>query len=159
MRGERLFEIVRDSVRFCWHSRPEMALPNRMQGRVFGPDELAEIRALLQAHPDWSRYQLSRKLARQWSWHSSSGQLKDMAARTLLNKLSERGWIELPAISMPDEALRPVLVAAWRRSPPDPRFVLAERILGKTVSARPTDQRFQKLSPPVPGPFKTPRGA
>ena len=94
-----------------------MVLPNRMQGRVFGPDELAEIRALLQAHPDWSRYQLSRQLARQWSWHSSSGQLKDMAARTLLNKLSERGWIELPALRMASPT------RSGRRSPPDPKSV------------------------------------
>ena len=50
-----------------------MVLPNRMQGRAFGPRELAEIRGLLQAHPEWSRYQLSRQLARQWDWYGSSG--------------------------------------------------------------------------------------
>lgn len=71
-----------------------------MQGGVFGPDELAEIRALLQADPHWSRYRLSRQLARQWDGHRSSGQLQDLAARTRLGKLSEWGGIERPALRM-----------------------------------------------------------
>jgi hypothetical protein len=36
-------------------------------------------------------------LARLWDWRAASGQLKDMAARTLLLKLERRGWIALPA--------------------------------------------------------------
>ena len=48
----------------------------------------------------------------------------------------------------------------WARRPstPDPRFVLEERLLGKARSARPTDQRFQKLSPPAPIFSKHPEG-
>jgi hypothetical protein len=68
-----------------------------IQGRWIGNDELAQIRALLTEHPRWSRWRLSRHLAQQWQWRSSSGQLKDMAARTLLLKLHERELIELPA--------------------------------------------------------------
>ena len=43
------------------------------------------------AHPDWSRYRLSRHLASLWDWRNPAGQLKDMAARTLLLKLEQRG--------------------------------------------------------------------
>jgi hypothetical protein len=68
-----------------------------MQGRDFGPAQLQEIQTLLRDHPQWSRYQLSRQLALRWNWRSPGGQLKDMAARTLLLKLSGRGWIDLPA--------------------------------------------------------------
>jgi len=68
-----------------------------IQGRWISTDDLAQIRALLAEHPRWSRWRLSRHLAQQWQWHSSSGQLKDMAARTLLLKLHQRGLIELPA--------------------------------------------------------------
>lgn len=68
-----------------------------IQGRTIGPAEVAEVRALLQAHPQWSRYQLSRHLATRWDWRNPVGQLKDMAARTLLLKLAQRGWITLPA--------------------------------------------------------------
>lgn len=68
-----------------------------IQGRLIWPADLAQVRDLLAVHPDWSRYRLSRELARLWDWRSASGQLKDMAARTLLLKLEQRGWIALPA--------------------------------------------------------------
>ena len=68
-----------------------------IQGRQIGPLELAQVRGLLTEHPDWSRYRLSRQLATLWAWRNPVGQLKDMAARTLLLKLAQRGWITLPA--------------------------------------------------------------
>ena len=48
-------------------------------------------------NPHWSRWRLSRELATRWDWRNAAGQLKDMAARTLLVKLEQRGLIELPA--------------------------------------------------------------
>lgn len=74
-----------------------MDLPITLQGRRIEAHDLTQIRDLLAHHPDWSRYRLSRHLARLWNWLSASGQLKDMAARTLLLKLEERGWITLPS--------------------------------------------------------------
>ena len=68
-----------------------------IQGRRIGPDEVEQVQRLLAEHPDWSRWRLSRELASRWGWHNGVGQLKDMAARTLLLKLEQRGWIELPA--------------------------------------------------------------
>ena len=68
-----------------------------LQGRAIGPQELGEVRQLIAHHPEWTRFRISRELAQQWSWRSASGQLKDMAARTLLLKLEQRGLIELPA--------------------------------------------------------------
>ena len=59
-----------------------------MQGRQVGPADLGQIRELLRAHPEWSRWRLSRELAQRWDWRSVKGQLKDMAARTLLLKLA-----------------------------------------------------------------------
>lgn len=74
-----------------------VAIPTVLQGRRFGPSELEQIRRLIRAHPSASRYRLSRELALAWDWRSPAGQLKDMAARTLLLKLQQRGWIQLPA--------------------------------------------------------------
>jgi hypothetical protein len=71
--------------------------PEIIQGRRFGAAELADVQGLLAAQPGWSRWRLSRELARRWRWQSATGQLKDMAARTLLLKLEQRGWIVLPA--------------------------------------------------------------
>ena len=68
-----------------------------IQGRQIGSTELEQVRGLLTAHPDWSRYRLSRDLCRVWNWRTLAGQIKDMAARALLLKLEERGLVALPA--------------------------------------------------------------
>ncbi len=69
-----------------------------VQGRRIGCAELAEIRGLLSAHPDWSRSQVSVALCERWDWRDGSGRLKDIAARSLLRKLSGEGLIRLPAL-------------------------------------------------------------
>jgi hypothetical protein len=68
-----------------------------LQGRTIGADELGQVRHLIGDNPEWTRYRISRELALLWNWRSTSGQLKDMAARTLLLKLEQRGFIALPA--------------------------------------------------------------
>jgi hypothetical protein len=70
--------------------------PGLLQGRHIGASELDQVRQLLATHPEWSRWRLSRQLATLWDWRNPAGQLKDMAARTLLLKLDQRGWITLP---------------------------------------------------------------
>lgn len=67
-----------------------------VQGRRVAEPELHQLRQWLGEHPDWSRWRLSRELAVRWDWRNGAGQLKDMAARTLLVKLHRRGLIELP---------------------------------------------------------------
>ena len=67
-----------------------------IQGRRLSPAELQSLRQWVEANPQWSRWRLSRELATRWDWRNEAGQLKDMAARTLLVKLQQRGLIELP---------------------------------------------------------------
>lgn len=67
-----------------------------IQGRRVGPSELEQIRKLVAADPNWSRRRISQEVARLWDWRNGVGQLKDMAARTLLLKLEQRGRIVLP---------------------------------------------------------------
>ena len=68
-----------------------------IQGRPLSVQALEELRQWLGDNPHWSRWRLSRELAVRWDWRNAAGQLKDMAARTLLVKLEQRGLIELPA--------------------------------------------------------------
>ena len=68
-----------------------------IQAREVGPLELEQMRKLIEQNAGWSRRRLSRELCLLWDWRSSSGQMKDMAARSLLNKLADRGFIDLPA--------------------------------------------------------------
>ena len=67
-----------------------------VQGRWIGSKELESIRLLLTENPHGSRWRLSRALCELWDWRAPNGQIKDMAARTLLLKLEERGCLELP---------------------------------------------------------------
>lgn len=67
-----------------------------VQGRRLDGSELEQLRQWVRGHPDWSRRRLSVELASRWGWRNGAGQLKDMAARTLLLKLHQRGLVELP---------------------------------------------------------------
>jgi Druantia protein DruA len=68
-----------------------------VQGRRLDGPELENLRQWVSGHPGWSRRRLSVGLASRWDWRNPAGQLKDMAARTLLLKLHQRGLLELPA--------------------------------------------------------------
>jgi hypothetical protein len=67
-----------------------------VQGRRLDGPELENLRQWVSGHPGWSRRRLSVELASRWSWRNQAGQLKDMATRTLLLKLHQRGLLELP---------------------------------------------------------------
>jgi hypothetical protein len=67
-----------------------------IQGRIVTPEILAQVRGLVAERPGWSRRRLALELCRQWQWHNASGQIKDMAARSFLDKLEARGCIQLP---------------------------------------------------------------
>jgi hypothetical protein len=67
-----------------------------IQGRELGAGDIALIRTLQVEHGEWGRTRLSEELCRRWDWRNGRGQIKDMAARTLLAKLEQRGHIRLP---------------------------------------------------------------
>jgi hypothetical protein len=76
------------------------------QGRELQPHDLDVIRALISAHPEWSRWRISRELAQHWGWTNAAGELKDMSCRQLLDRLESLQLIQLPT----------------RRSPPGSRM-------------------------------------
>ena len=102
-----------------------------IQGRKISGIEIAEIRGLIADNPKWSRYRLSRVLAQKWQWYASSGQLKDMAARTLLLKLEGRGLVALP------KRRRVPMVRGPQLSPELFDFILPEPIVADLSSLRP----------------------
>jgi Domain of unknown function (DUF4338) len=67
-----------------------------VQGRRLAAQDLLWIRELIAANPNWSRRRLSKALCAEWGWCNGKGQVKDMAARSLLLKLQTQGLIELP---------------------------------------------------------------
>ena len=74
-----------------------MFAPGLIQGRWLGVEDFDALQRLIAEHPHWSRRRLSIALCEALNWRTASGQLKDMSARLLLNKLAERGLIKLPA--------------------------------------------------------------
>src|ERR1700688_4331311 len=68
-----------------------------IQSRTLEATDLEWIRQLIDAHPGWNRTQLSVHIAQRWQWRNPVGQLKDMACRSMLLKLEQKGLICLPA--------------------------------------------------------------
>ena len=73
-----------------------MFAPQLIQGRWLAVEDLETLQRLMAEHPHWSRRRLSIVLCEALNWRTANGQLKDMSARLLLNKLAQRGFIELP---------------------------------------------------------------
>jgi hypothetical protein len=57
-------------------------------------EDFEALQRLIAEHPHWSRRRLSIALCEALNWRTASGQLKDMSARLLLNKLAERRFIK-----------------------------------------------------------------
>ena len=82
------------------------------RGRTITAGEVGFIRQLIAAHPQASRYELSRRLCEAWSWKQTNGAPRDMVCRGLLLLLDRAGEIELPALRC-----RPANPLVQRRRP------------------------------------------
>ena len=68
----------------------------KYRGKVFGQKEIDEIREVIAAHGNRSRWFISRELCRRWGWTQPNGVLKDILCRGLLLRLEAGGLVELP---------------------------------------------------------------
>jgi hypothetical protein len=86
----------------------------RYRGRTITAGEMGFLRELIAAHPQASRYELSRRLCEAWNWKQANGAPRDMVCRGLLLMLDRAGAIELPAVRRrPENPL-------WLRRRPEP---------------------------------------
>jgi hypothetical protein len=79
-----------------------------VQGREITQDDIELVRRLIEADPSRNRTRLSKELCLLWNWRAANGQIKDMACRTLLLKLEQRGHITLPRRRSPGRGCRKV---------------------------------------------------
>jgi len=122
-----------------------MTPPLKVQGRELSGADLVSIEQLLAAHPQWSRWRLSRHLATVWNWRNAAGQLKDMAARSLLLKLHERGLVRLPLRrQVPVNRMRwaPPLQTQWPELAVEGPLVTVQPLTVREVSADPKGRRL-----------------
>lgn len=66
------------------------------RSRPLEEDDLTFIREIISCHYDKGRSYISRVLCEAWSWRQPNGDLKEYAARDLLLRLEEQGFISLP---------------------------------------------------------------
>lgn len=68
----------------------------RYRGRELTAQDISGIQATVHRHYAHGRTHISRILCNAWQWVQPNGQYKEYAARDLLLRLEEKGFIELP---------------------------------------------------------------
>ena len=81
-----------------------------VQGRGITQEDVELVRRLIEADPSRNRSRISRELCLLWNWRAASGRIKDMACRSLLLKLEQRGYITLPGRRCPGRGSRKVSI-------------------------------------------------
>jgi hypothetical protein len=81
-----------------------------VQGRGITQDDIELVRRLIEADTSQNRSRLSRELCLLWNWRTASGRIKDMACRSLLLKLEQRGYVTLPGRRCPGRGSRKVSI-------------------------------------------------
>src|SRR5205809_2832429 len=117
----------------------------RYRGQNIDSEQVAQLREFIAAHPESSRWKLSRQLCEALGWTQANGALRDVVCRGLLLMLERAGQIELPPVrreirgqrrtarprpdavlidttplSMPLQALRPIEITTVRRTADEP---------------------------------------
>ena len=68
------------------------------QGRLIRQTDLYWLHNVVQDHPDWSRHKITKHICSKWEWYTHSGQPKTFAARSMIDKLEQQGFLDLPPI-------------------------------------------------------------
>ena len=78
----------------------------KYRSRQLGAEDIRLIRSLVSKHYKRGRSYISRALCDTWQWLQPNGQFKEYAARDLLLRLEEKGFIELPPRLRPKNNLK-----------------------------------------------------
>jgi len=104
----------------------------RYRGQNIDSEQVAQLREFIAAHPESSRWKLSRQLCETLGWQQPNGALRDVVCRGLLLMLERAGQIELPPV-------RRIIRGQRRNARPRPAAVLIDRT--------PIQVRFTELEP------------
>jgi len=105
-----------------WHYR----------GQSIDSGQVAFLKEFIAAHPESSRWKLSRQLCETLGWQQPNGALRDVVCRGLLLMLERAGQIELPPV-------RRIIRGQRRNARPRPAAVL--------IDTTPIQVRFTELEP------------
>jgi len=76
------------------------------RSRQLDAEDIELVRKLVSKHYERGRSHISRALCDAWQWVQPNGQFKEYAARDLLLRLEEKGFIELPPRLRPKNNLK-----------------------------------------------------
>jgi len=80
----------------------------RIRGRTFTPEELSNIKMLVETSREEHRFALSKRVCKELGWVQPNGRLKDRSCRDVLARLDEIGFICLPRPRRPSVRRRPL---------------------------------------------------
>src|SRR5258706_14734451 len=104
----------------------------RYRGQNIDSGQVVFLREFIAAHPESSRWKLSRQLCEALEWKQPNGALRDVVCRGLLLMLERAGEIELPPVRRQIRGQR-------RTARPRPGPVL--------IDTTPIEVRFSELGP------------
>src|SRR2546421_6210182 len=104
----------------------------RYRGQNIDSEQVAQLREFIAAHPESSRWKLSRQLCEALGWKQPNGALRDVVCRGLLLRLERAGQIELPPV-------RRIIRGQRRNARPRPEAVW--------IDTTPIQVRFVELGP------------
>lgn len=78
----------------------------RYRARQLDNDDIRFIQGLISKHYQRGRSHISKALCEAWKWVQPNGKLKEYAARDLLLRLEEQGFVELPKRLRPKNNLK-----------------------------------------------------
>lgn len=104
----------------------------RYRGQTIDHEQVAFLREFIAAHPESSRWKLSRQLCEALGWKQPNGALRDVVCRGLLLMLQRAGQIELPPVRRQIRGQR-------HNARPRPEAVL--------IDTTPIQVRFAELGP------------
>src|SRR5258708_22483671 len=96
----------------------------RYRGQNIDQEQVAFLREFIAAHPESSRWKLSRQLCEALAWKQPNGALRDGVCRGLLLMLERAGEIEVPAVRRQIRGQRP-----HARPPPGAVLIYTPTIL------------------------------
>jgi hypothetical protein len=80
--------------------------------RSFTPEELLQIKAVVEESPEAHRFAISKKVCEVLGWHQRKGRLKDCDCREVLARLHDIGFLRLPPPRRPAVRRRPLAAAS-----------------------------------------------
>ena len=78
----------------------------RYRSRELTDQDIESIRSIISRHYNRGRSHISRVLCQAWNWIQPNGKLKEYAARDLLLRLEEKGFVQLPPRLRPKNNLK-----------------------------------------------------